>query len=47
MDEDDEGRAFRIVPKQIPAMASTLFIAHSDFSGYAEDVDDDGTFRRS
>ncbi|WP_435860954.1 DUF6924 domain-containing protein [Streptomyces nigrescens] len=47
MDEDDEGRAFRIIPKQIPAMASTLFIAHSDFSGYAEDVDDDGTFRRS
>ncbi|MFG2097189.1 DUF6924 domain-containing protein [Streptomyces sp. NPDC048612] len=47
LDEDDEGRAFRIIPKQIPTMASTLFIAHSDFSGYAEGVDDDGTFRRS
>ncbi|MGY3056181.1 hypothetical protein ACVWZD_000425 [Streptomyces sp. TE3672] len=50
LDEDDEGRTVRIVPERIPTMASTLFIAHSDFAGYADgadDADDDGVFRRS
>ncbi|MET8873265.1 hypothetical protein [Nocardia sp. NPDC004604] len=46
LDEDDEGRTFRIIPQQIPGVAATLFIAHSDFFGYADAVDDDGIFRR-
>ncbi|WP_406016781.1 DUF6924 domain-containing protein [Streptomyces sp. NBC_00984] len=42
LDEEDEERTFRIIPKRIPTMASTLFTAHSDFADYAGDMDNHG-----